>query len=285
MKELKKDSFILIKPFMVTELKLKGNSLLLFALIYGITVNEGAFYGSIEYMQTWCNSSNRSVLDCLQELTKKGLIIKKKSGNTVFYTANILEESEESSYQSEESSLASVKKVHSKCEESSHNNINKEFEKKEFINSPSTTLKSEPPKFDISKTKKKRVTETEKHEEYLSSLFQAERDESAKCVDLFIELHKQLDPCYNRDKSRLAWQVEFAKYHKESTRSFDQIQVVLKYGMNDEFWKTRLSSPKILFNAFETILQQSMRTSSYRKKSSDSVERVNQNTDKDYTIF
>ena len=97
MKELKKDSFILIRPFMVTELNLKGNSLLIYALIHGITVNEGAFYGSIEYMQTWCNASNRNVIDCLKELTNNGLISKKKSGNTVFYKANVLERCEESS--------------------------------------------------------------------------------------------------------------------------------------------------------------------------------------------
>lgn len=147
MKELKKDSFILIRPFMVTELNLKGNSLLLYALIHGITVNEGAFYGSIEYMQTWCNASNRSVLDCLQELTKNGLITKKKSGNTVFYKANIISKCEESSQQSEESSLSGVKKVHSNCEESSHNNIDIDKIKKEYKHSLLDKPKSEPPKF------------------------------------------------------------------------------------------------------------------------------------------
>ena len=112
----------------------------------------------------------------------------------------------------------------------------------------------------ISKRNKK-----QQYEEYLSLLTDIEREQSAKCVDLFIERHKQLDSCYNREKSRISWQVEFAKYHKESTRPFSQIQNVLEYGMNDEFWKTRLSSPKVLFNAFETILQQSLKTSSCYK--------------------
>ena len=140
MKELKKDSFIMIKPFMVTELQLKGNSLLIFALIYGITVNEGYFYGSIEYMQTWCNASNRNVLDCLKELIDKGLITKKKSGNTVFYAAKTIKESEESS-------LSRVKKVHSKSEESSHNNIVIDNIKRESITISSDKPKNEPPKF------------------------------------------------------------------------------------------------------------------------------------------
>ena len=146
MKELKKDSFIMIKPFMVTELQLKGNSLLIFALIYGITVNEGCFYGSIEYMQTWCNASNRNVLDCLKELIDKGLITKKKSGNTVFYAAKTIKESEESSQQSEESSLLRVKKVHSESEESSHNNIVIDNIKRESITISSDKPKNELPK-------------------------------------------------------------------------------------------------------------------------------------------
>lgn len=130
----------MIKPFMVTELQLKGNSLLIFALIYGITVNEGYFYGSIEYMQTWCNASNRNVLDCLKELIDKGLITKKKSGNTVFYAAKTIKESEESS-------LSRVKKVHSKSEESSHNNIVIDNIKRESITISSDKPKNEPPKF------------------------------------------------------------------------------------------------------------------------------------------
>lgn len=137
----------MIKPFMVTELQLKGNSLLIFALIYGITVNEGYFYGSIEYMQTWCNASNRNVLDCLKELIDKGLITKKKSGNTVFYAAKTIKESEESSQQSEESSLSRMKKVHSKSEESSHNNIVIDNIKRESITISSDKPKNEPPKF------------------------------------------------------------------------------------------------------------------------------------------
>ena len=157
-------------------------------------------------------------------------------------------------------------------------------------NSLSTSLKSEPPKFNPSSTIKKtssrtKKTKNEMYEEYLSSLSQEERDESAKCVDMFIELHKHLDSCYNRDKNRPAWQVDFAKYHIKSTRLFSQIQAVMKYGMNDKFWKTRLSSPTVLFRAFETILQQSLETSpSYKsnrqKQIDDTLSRVNRDTGK-----
>ena len=157
-------------------------------------------------------------------------------------------------------------------------------------NSLSTSLKSEPPKFNPSSTIKKtssctKKTKNEMYEEYLSSLSQEERDESAKCVDMFIELHKHLDSCYNRDKNRPAWQVDFAKYHRKSTRLFSQIQAVMKYGMNDNFWKTRLSSPTVLFRAFETILQQSLETSpSYKsnrqKQIDDTLSRVNRDTGK-----
>lgn len=301
MKELKKDSFILIRPFMVTKLNLKGNSLLIYALIHGITVNEGAFYGSIKYLQTWCNASNRNVIDCLKELVSSGLITKKKTGNTVLYKANILTECEESSQQCEESSLVGVKKVHSQSEESSHNILDINLNKKEFINSYPNNSDSEPfpepddfpknantPSKKTTCSKAPRKTEEQKHKEYLSTLTLYEGMKAADCVDLFIELHKKIDPLYNKDKARLKWQVDFAKFQKETQRPYEQILEVIKYAFNDEYRSPYLYTPENILNKFEDIVQKMSKTSlktKYQQERDSALERGNMNTgNRDYTL-
>ena len=265
MKELENESFIVIKPFMVTDLKLKGNSLLLYALIYGISVNKGAFYGSIEYMQTWCNASNRNVIDCLQGLIKQGLITKKKTGNSVIYVAKKYEadienvdllkfiESEESSQQSEESSLATVKKVHSKSEESSHNNIDIEFN--------DNIVKS------INSKQKKKLSKSDKNQEYLNSLTEQQRSDSLKLTNSMKLAFRILDPKFNRKAEQfLEWQVLFAKFLIESDRTVDEIQNTMDFAMNDEFWVGIIYNPQKLINNYTTIYRQSISKKSKNNK-------------------
>ena len=62
---------------MVTELGLKGNSLLIYAIIYGFSQEEGQqFTGSLQYLADWTNSTRRGVLKNLQDLVNAGLIEK-----------------------------------------------------------------------------------------------------------------------------------------------------------------------------------------------------------------
>lgn len=132
---LNKDSFIMLKPFMVTELNLSGNTLIIFAAIYGVTITKGLFYGSLEYLAKWCNCTTRNVISCLQKLTEAGLVKKRRTQKGCIYVSTYKDkkdtdvyESEESSHeesssQSEKSSLSNVKKLHIGSEKSSHNNI------------------------------------------------------------------------------------------------------------------------------------------------------------------
>lgn len=71
--QLKKDSFIVIKEFMVSELNLKGNELIVYAIIYGFK----EFTGSLNYLCKWTNSTKQGVLKNLQSLVKKGYVTKK----------------------------------------------------------------------------------------------------------------------------------------------------------------------------------------------------------------
>ena len=65
---------------MVTELGLKGNELLVYALIYGFSQTKGqVFNGSLQYLADWTNSTKQGVLKNLKSLVEKGLIEKKET--------------------------------------------------------------------------------------------------------------------------------------------------------------------------------------------------------------
>ena len=74
---MKKENYILIQGFMVTDLKLKGNELLAYAIIYGFSQEEGqTFRGSLSYLEKWLNASKQTVINTLKSLVEKGLIKK-----------------------------------------------------------------------------------------------------------------------------------------------------------------------------------------------------------------
>jgi len=74
---MKSGSFIVIQNFMVSQLELKGNELLIYAIIYGFSQDRTSkFTGSLSYLATWTNSTKRSVMNNLNSLLEKGLIIK-----------------------------------------------------------------------------------------------------------------------------------------------------------------------------------------------------------------
>lgn len=89
MSKIKNENYILITGFMVNELGLKGNELLIYAIIYGFTQAEGqTFNGSLQYLADWTNSTKQGVLKNLKSLIDKGYISKKK---TVVNGVNIVE--------------------------------------------------------------------------------------------------------------------------------------------------------------------------------------------------
>ena len=73
---VKENSFITIQAFMVNELNLKGNELLIYAIIHGFSQDgESMFMGTSKYLQEWMNVSQPTVLSTLAKLVKKKLII------------------------------------------------------------------------------------------------------------------------------------------------------------------------------------------------------------------
>lgn len=73
-----KDS-IVIHEFMVRDLRLKGNELLIYAIIFDFSqTEEHKFSGSLRYLAGRTNSTKQSVLNSLKSLMQKGYIKKEE---------------------------------------------------------------------------------------------------------------------------------------------------------------------------------------------------------------
>lgn len=74
---MRKDGYVVVQPWMVTDYNLNGNKLLIYALIWGFSQDEqSCFYGSVSYIVEYFQLSKRAVLNLLAELEKDGLIRK-----------------------------------------------------------------------------------------------------------------------------------------------------------------------------------------------------------------
>jgi hypothetical protein len=74
---IKDGNFIVIQSFMVKDLKLKGNELVTYAIIYGFSQDgENRFTGSLQYICDWTNSTKQGIMKTLKNLVEKGLVEK-----------------------------------------------------------------------------------------------------------------------------------------------------------------------------------------------------------------
>ena len=77
---MKSENFVIIQGWMCNELELKGNDLLVYALIYGFSQDgESAFHGSRSYIANTFNISKPTVDKAIQNLLDKGYIVKYES--------------------------------------------------------------------------------------------------------------------------------------------------------------------------------------------------------------
>ncbi len=75
--KVKNENFIVIQGYMINNLKLKGNELLIYSIINGFSQEEGQVYsGSLQYLAEWTNSTKQGVIKNLKSLIEKGLIQK-----------------------------------------------------------------------------------------------------------------------------------------------------------------------------------------------------------------
>lgn len=97
MSKVNANNYVCIQSFMVSDLHLKGNELLVYAIIYGFSQTDGtSFSGGLQYLMDWTNSSKQGVINNLKSLIEKGLITKTVSQvggvNIVDYRSTFLTE-------------------------------------------------------------------------------------------------------------------------------------------------------------------------------------------------
>lgn len=74
---VKRDNYIVVQGWMIADLGLKGNELIIYACIYGFSQAEDqVFSGSLQYLADWTNSTKQGVMKCLKSLVEKGYIAK-----------------------------------------------------------------------------------------------------------------------------------------------------------------------------------------------------------------
>lgn len=78
--KVREDNYFAVQGWMVTELKLKGNALMLYAIIYGFSqTTNTAFTGSVDYLCEWLGGVSRpTVINTLDNLVKQGILTKSK---------------------------------------------------------------------------------------------------------------------------------------------------------------------------------------------------------------
>ena len=73
--KVRNENFIVIQGYMINEMKLKGNELLVYAIINGFSQEERqVFNGSLQYLADWTNSTKQGVMKNLKTLVEKGYI-------------------------------------------------------------------------------------------------------------------------------------------------------------------------------------------------------------------
>lgn len=76
--KIREDNFFTVQGWMITELGLKGNALMLYAIIYGFSQTTNTeFTGSIDYLCSWLGGVSRpTVINTLDSLVEQGLLTK-----------------------------------------------------------------------------------------------------------------------------------------------------------------------------------------------------------------
>ena len=91
---VKDTNYLQIQGWMVSRLGLKGNSLMIYAIIYGFSQDgQNMFKGTMNYLAQWTCSSKESVRQILNKLCESNLIIKEveyiNNVKFVYYRTNL----------------------------------------------------------------------------------------------------------------------------------------------------------------------------------------------------
>ena len=74
---MKNENYIVVQGWMRNELGLKGNDLMVYAIIYGFSqAEQQKFSGSLGYLAEWCGATKAGIIKNLKNLLERGLIEK-----------------------------------------------------------------------------------------------------------------------------------------------------------------------------------------------------------------
>lgn len=92
---MKANTHVVIESWMIDELQLKGNDLLVYAIIYGFSQDgNSVFSGSLQYLADWCSATKQGIQKNLKNLLERELIKKETktvNGSTLvaYYTTEL----------------------------------------------------------------------------------------------------------------------------------------------------------------------------------------------------
>lgn len=145
------DTFTTIQGWMVSELDLKGNELITFAVIFGFCQDgETEFKGSINYIKKWLNVGSRNtVIKAADSLVEKGLIIKRQeeiSGvtfNRYMVDFDKIRTIRKNCIGSAETEQGVVQKLNRGSSETEHSNIKGNIEGNSFYSKDEEKIKND----------------------------------------------------------------------------------------------------------------------------------------------
>lgn len=214
---------LVIQGWMVQDLQLKGNELMVFAIIHSITQDgTSQFYGSLDYLASWCNATKQGIIKNLDSLVSKGFITKIETANglTNNYITNIHNETvKQSLIPIKQSLIEPLNKVECSVKQSLTNNINilKDNNKDNIKNSVQSTKSSKSKiskKDKILKMVEKKCLEFDIVDDVIDKLFEF--------YSVLIENNKLVsEQKVNADLSNLA-KVNFNKQLKTINEALDR---------------------------------------------------------------
>lgn len=244
MEKLKDDNTFLMYGWIPKKLKLKGNELIIYSIIYSFSIksNKGYFEGSTAYLQQWTNTSQRNVINVLKNLLEKDLIILLEDNSSIRkpnkYKINIdilsFLTTEKSSVvdntTTEKNSVALLKKVQQTTEKSSVNkNNNKNINKNIYAQSKIDASNSFSQEDDTSNTKKEADTKVPTSEKDNTP---SKKEQEEKYLQMFDEFWK----LYPKKKDKANTRKKWLKL-KPDDELFETIISALKKQMQSEQWQ------------------------------------------------
>jgi len=164
MSKLKNENYIVIQAWMVNELGLKGNDLLIYAIIYGFSQdNENEFKASAKYLSYWTGIDRRNVFTHLNKLIENNYI--NKSENTINNVKFVSYSVNHSILRGGDAGITTSDKTSYPYDKTSPNNKSNNKDRFSSFNNNKLLVEKEKEKEKEKKEKEKREKENEKEKE------------------------------------------------------------------------------------------------------------------------